>query len=117
MGSTTRANPQSLNLYAYCTNDPVNHTDPNGLGFFSWLKNIFKKIIGALIAAFVAVVVTMLTGGNLAAGLKVGWLVFKASLSPSMGFTPSGGWGRTPPFLAAAYITASTRAEDVWKGD
>lgn len=31
MNSASLLNPQSLNLYAYCTNDPVNHTDPQGL--------------------------------------------------------------------------------------
>jgi RHS repeat-associated protein len=44
MKSVELANPQSLNLYAYCTNDPVNHTDPAGLGFFSWLAKLFHKI-------------------------------------------------------------------------
>lgn len=31
MNSASQLNPQSLNLYAYCTNDPVNHSDPQGL--------------------------------------------------------------------------------------
>jgi RHS repeat-associated protein len=30
-GSMNRANPQSLNRYAYVQNDPVNHSDPSGL--------------------------------------------------------------------------------------
>jgi RHS repeat-associated protein len=44
MQSTSLASPQTLNLYAYCTNDPVNNTDPSGLGFFSWLGKLFKGI-------------------------------------------------------------------------
>jgi len=44
MNSTSLANPQTLNLYAYCANDPINHTDPSGLGFFSWLGKLFKSI-------------------------------------------------------------------------
>ena len=43
--SVTLENPQTLNLYAYCTNDPINHTDPSGLGFFSFLKKLFKAIL------------------------------------------------------------------------
>src|SRR5712664_198697 len=30
MKSVSLASPQTLNLYAYCTNDPINHTDPSG---------------------------------------------------------------------------------------
>ncbi len=44
MGATSLSSPQTLNLYAYCANDPINHTDPSGLGFFSWLGNLFKSI-------------------------------------------------------------------------
>jgi RHS repeat-associated protein len=44
MKSTSLESPQTLNLYAYCANDPVNNTDPSGLGFFSWLGKLFKGI-------------------------------------------------------------------------
>ncbi|HEY2964438.1 MAG TPA: RHS repeat-associated core domain-containing protein, partial [Pyrinomonadaceae bacterium] len=40
--------PQSLNLYSYCSNDPVNHSDPSGLGFLSFLKKIGKAILKVL---------------------------------------------------------------------
>ena len=39
MSATQLEDPQSLNLYAYCGNDPINQTDPSGL--FSW-KGVFK---------------------------------------------------------------------------
>jgi RHS repeat-associated protein len=48
MRSVSLESPQTLNLYAYCMNDPVNHTDPSGLGFFSFLKKIFKAILKIL---------------------------------------------------------------------
>lgn len=41
MRAASLDDPQSLNLYAYCGNDPVNRLDPDGL--FS-LGRIFKKI-------------------------------------------------------------------------
>lgn len=43
MKAVSLEHPQTLNLYAYCGNDPVNHTDPNGL-FFGWLKKLFKGV-------------------------------------------------------------------------
>src|SRR5574341_221171 len=44
MKSARLDNPQTLNLYAYCTNDPVNHSDPDGLGLISFFKKVFRVI-------------------------------------------------------------------------
>jgi RHS repeat-associated protein len=43
MRASSLENPQTLNLYTYCGNDPINHTDPDGL-FFGFLKKLFKGI-------------------------------------------------------------------------
>ncbi|MGH9941778.1 MAG: DUF4214 domain-containing protein [Pyrinomonadaceae bacterium] len=51
--------PQSLNLYSYVGNDPVNHVDPDGL-FFKKLWNAIKKVFTSkwfVIAATVALAV------------------------------------------------------------
>jgi len=64
MGTADLENPQTLNLYSYCANDPINHTDANGLGFLSFLKKLFKVInkvlkwIVIVVAIALAVVVT-----------------------------------------------------------
>ena len=59
MKATKLEAPQTLNLYAYCANDPINHTDPSGLGFFSFLKKLFRIVLMvAVVAALVVITVT-----------------------------------------------------------
>ena len=66
MKATSLLNPQTLNLYAYVANDPVNRTDADGLGLISFFKKIGRwikkhwKII--LVAVAVAVAVLLIPG-------------------------------------------------------
>jgi hypothetical protein len=62
MGAADIGDPQSLNLYAYCGNDPINHTDPDGLffkklfgGLRKFLSNIFVRI--ALVVALAIITI------------------------------------------------------------
>ena len=68
IGASSLMNPQSLNLYAYCGNDPINHTDPTGLFWgklfrgigkaFSVFNKVLKWVaIGVAVAAVVIAVV------------------------------------------------------------
>ena len=53
-------NPQSLNLYTYCGNDPVNNLDPEGLFFkklFGFLGKLFRFAAKVLKWVFIAVAV------------------------------------------------------------
>ncbi len=59
MRATSLGSPQTLNLYAYCSNDPINRTDPNGLGFISWIKKHWKII---LVAVAIVVAVLLIPG-------------------------------------------------------
>jgi RHS repeat-associated protein len=70
MSATSLESPQTLNLYAYCANDPINQTDPSGLGFFSFLKKVFKWVVVA-VTVVVAVLTIIYTGQIWAA---VGWV-------------------------------------------
>ncbi len=58
-----------LNLFAYCLNDPIANTDPEGNWFSEWLENNWKKI--AIGAAFIVAgaAVTFFTAGMGTAGL------------------------------------------------
>jgi hypothetical protein len=47
MGAADIGDPQSLNLYAYCGNDPINHIDPDGL-FFKKLFKIFAVVLAVV---------------------------------------------------------------------
>lgn len=63
MAAASLEHPQTLNLYAYCGNDPVNRTDQNGL-FWGAIGRFFKKVFQVLrfIALVVAAVVLVLAG-------------------------------------------------------
>jgi RHS repeat-associated protein len=46
MSASSLGDPQSLNLYAYCRNDPINHADADGLFFkklFKWIGKILSN--------------------------------------------------------------------------
>lgn len=60
MSAASLTDPQSLNMYAYVGNDPVNRVDPDGL-FWGKLWRAIKKIFKWLaVAAVVAVAVLMI---------------------------------------------------------
>ncbi len=81
MGASDIANPQSLNLFAYCGNDPINRTDADGLGLISMLKRSFKKIFKAFVhAVFVGVFAFLTSGFNIGAALAMFLADFAAEL-------------------------------------
>jgi RHS repeat-associated protein len=48
IGAASLSDPQTLNMYAYCANDPINNVDPEGLlfgGIWKALKAIGKAIL------------------------------------------------------------------------
>ena len=102
MSASSLSNPQTLNLYSYCGNDPINHTDPNGLFFgslFKWIGKAFKvfnKILKWVVVAIVvvAVIIAVVKSGGAA----------MAFLSKLMGLI--GKFGLKSSFLAGTSTEA-----------
>jgi RHS repeat-associated protein len=42
------ANPQDLNRYSYCLNNPLRFTDPNGFGIFDWVSDLISGICNVI---------------------------------------------------------------------
>ena len=84
MSASSLGSPQSLNLYTYCGNDPINHTDPSGLFWgklFNFIKKAWKWIVVIIVVALVIASLVATHGGS--AGLlgHLGTLFSKLGLA------------------------------------
>lgn len=92
ISSVSLASPQTLNLYAYCANDPINHTDPSGLGFFSFLSKVIKVVntiikwvkvaLAVAIIALVIMYAPAFAGVVIAKMLAIAGLLLGSALGP-----------------------------------
>jgi hypothetical protein len=110
MGAVSLDDPQSLNLYAYCENDPINHIDPDGLFLGKLFRAIGKAFkwafrIAAVIVAVIAVIALSAIGQYWGSILITKGLV--ALLFASSGLLAVAGWvpGKIGQ-IAGALITA-----------
>jgi hypothetical protein len=94
MDAASLSNPQTLNLYAYCGNDPINHIDPDGL-FWGAIGRFFKAIGKAILSIF-----TSGSGASSGPGFRTP-PTFPGSL-PGINAAIRSGLGgfRTPPFVS-----------------
>lgn len=68
-----QSNPQTLNRYVYCINNPLKHVDPDGEWF--WVVFCFAvgaATAGAIIGAAIGAITALLTGRNILEGALYG---------------------------------------------
>jgi RHS repeat-associated protein len=92
MGAVQLEDPQTLNLYAYCVNDPVNHVDPDGLGFFSFFKKLFKAILKVLANKWVSIAIGVALA-VISFGTSMGWWSLLTKVTKVVNIGMDLGWG------------------------
>jgi len=106
--------PQSLNRYTYCRNNPVKYTDPTGHIF-----GIDDIIIGAILGAIIGGISAAVTGGNIGEGILtgaiggaifgyVGYLDFASSFAQTMAHGVGG--------ALSGGISAAIQGGDIGRG-
>jgi RHS repeat-associated protein len=98
MRASSLENPQTLNLYSYVSNDPINRTDPDGLGLISFFKKLFRGIAKILTNKWVLLIVGITLGAL--AGLGFYWAFALAPVGATVNTT----------FLYAAITLAAMSA-------
>src|SRR5262245_21138542 len=107
MSAVSLSDPQTLNMYAYCGNDPINNEDPRGL-FFDKIINAFKAIGRALERLFSS-------GGSSGPGITTP-TTFPGGSIPSITAARRSGLGgfRTPPFVNGFLGGLQQTTDDSW---
>ncbi|MEK6280527.1 MAG: RHS repeat-associated core domain-containing protein [Acidobacteriota bacterium] len=85
MDASDMTDPQTLNMYAYCGNDPVNSIDPDGLFFKKLFKAIWKVLKSKWFVIALTVALAVITIGSSA----FGWQLARAVLMNIGGNTAS----------------------------
>lgn len=114
MSAVSLGDPQSLNLYAYCGNDPVNQTDPDGL--FSWKKlfGFFAKALKIVLIVGLIVGAVLLGGAFIAIklGIEAGGWFGSAFLGFMHGLGAMMGWASP----SVVFSLAATGSAAAWAG-
>jgi len=94
MGMSSLGSPQTFNLYAYCSNDPINHVDPSGLFWgklFKWISKALKWIGIAVLVAVVVMTGPFAPAAGTALAHVLGFLIgLGAKIGMAMNFLAGG---------------------------
>jgi RHS repeat-associated protein len=105
-------NPQSLNRYAYCMNNPLKYVDPSG--HFGWAAFGLFILYGALIGAAAGGMIAAIQGGNVWQGITQGAIT--GAISGAMFYAAGSAitWmaieGASGPAFAAAQVALHATA-------
>jgi RHS repeat-associated protein len=100
--------PQSLNRYSYCRNNPVKYIDPSG--HFPWVAAIVAAIIGAAAGAAIAAVTGSDIGIGAITGAIAGFLFFTAGTMIEAAGWAQGGFAATITHTVAGAISGVASA-------
>jgi len=101
--------PQTLNRYTYCRNNPLIYTDPTGHFFGFIIAIIVNAIIGAAIGAAVGAGMAAITGGDIGQGALWGAIggALMGGISTALGAMATVGAGASFSSTMGAFGTLS----------
>jgi RHS repeat-associated protein len=107
LDAASLSDPQTLNMYAYCGNDPINNVDPDGL-FWGAIGSFFKAIGKAILSIF-----TSGSGASSRPDFRTP-PTFPGNL-PGINAAIRSGIGvfRTPPFIGGFLATGFAELDDI----
>jgi RHS repeat-associated protein len=104
MQASSLSDPQTLNLYAYCGNDPINRIDPNGL-FWGKVGRFFKKLFSVLTNKWVQVAL-LVALTVFTYGATSGWWAFTTKITKVINIGMDLGYGTHVATTTITVLTA-----------